>query len=64
MEAAISLVKKCGRCVKEVAPEDSEEELGVTFHKECLKQGRRELQRANDIAARFGFAPLTPQWDP
>jgi hypothetical protein len=46
--------KKCARCqqVIQSAPAFAD---NLWFHRTCLEEGTRALQRAEELAARFGF---------
>ena len=48
--------KKCARCRREIFSDPVYAD-GEWYHRVCEKQGKQELQRANEIAARFGFPP-------
>jgi hypothetical protein len=51
--------KKCARCRREIHSDPAFED-DLWYHRMCLEQGKKELQRANEIAARFGFPPRYP----
>jgi hypothetical protein len=46
--------KKCARCrhVIESGPAFADD---LWYHRTCLEEGKRALQRAQKLAARFGF---------
>ena len=48
--------KKCARCRK-VIHSDPAFEDDLWYHRTCLEEGKRDLQRAHELAARFGFLP-------
>lgn len=54
--------KKCARCRNSIESDPAFEDA-LWYHRVCLEQGKRELQRANEIAARFGFPPPTPVYE-
>ena len=49
--------KKCARCGKPIGTVNITYRDDLWFHIDCVKQGEIELQRANEIAARYGFPP-------
>jgi hypothetical protein len=49
--------QKCARC-KQVIQSDPVFDEPLWFHRLCLEEGKRALQRAQELAARFGFAPV------
>ena len=51
--------KKCARCRREIYNDPAFEDA-LWYHRVCLEQGKKELQRANEIAARFGFPAHYP----
>ena len=48
--------EKCARC-RRVIHSDPAFEDGLWYHRTCLEEGKRDLQRAQELAARFGFSP-------
>jgi hypothetical protein len=49
--------QKCARCRQAIQSEPAfDDELW--YHRVCLEEGKRALQRAEELAARFGFGPL------
>ena len=48
--------QKCARC-RQAIQSDPVFEDNLWYHHACLEEGRRALQRANELAARFGFVP-------
>jgi hypothetical protein len=46
--------KKCARC-RQALQSDSVFEDQLWYHRACLEEGKRALQRAQELAARFGF---------
>ena len=48
--------KKCARC-QHVIQSDSAFDEHLWFHRACLEEGQRALQRAHALAARFGGVP-------
>jgi hypothetical protein len=49
--------QKCARCRQAIQSEPAfDDELW--YHRACLEEGKRALQRAEELAARFGFGPL------
>lgn len=49
--------KKCARCRRDICTDPALEDA-LWYHRVCLEQGKKELHRANEIAARFGFSPV------
>ena len=47
---------KCARC-RQTIQSDPVFEDNLWYHRACLEEGRRALQRAHDLAARCGFVP-------
>jgi hypothetical protein len=48
--------KKCARC-RQAIQSDPAFEDDLWYHRPCLEEGKRALQRAQELAARFGFGP-------
>jgi hypothetical protein len=48
--------KKCARC-RQAIQSDPAFEDNLWYHCACLEEGKRALQRAQELAARFGFVP-------
>ena len=48
--------KKCNRC-RQAIQSDPAFEDDLWYHRTCLEEGTRALQRAQELAARFGFVP-------
>lgn len=48
--------KKCARC-RQAIQSDPAFEDNLWYHPACLEEGKRALRRAQELAARFGFAP-------
>ena len=48
--------QKCARC-RQAIQNDPVSEDNLWYHRACLEEGRSALQRANELAARFGFVP-------
>jgi len=46
--------KKCARC-RQAIQSDPAFEDNLWYHRACLEEGQRALQRANALAARFGL---------
>jgi hypothetical protein len=49
--------KKCARC-RQALQSDAVCEDDLWYHRTCLEEGKRALQRAEELAARFGFVPV------
>jgi hypothetical protein len=49
--------QKCARC-RQVIESDPVFDEPLWFHRPCHEEGKRALQRAQELAARFGFAPV------
>ena len=56
--------KKCVRCRKCLGTRNITYRADAYYHIVCWDEGERELKRANDIAARFGFPPSNWQGNP
>jgi len=52
---------KCGRCHKEVEPHGAHFDGKLWYHFLCWEEGERELRRAEEVAARYGFPPSVVQ---
>jgi hypothetical protein len=48
--------KKCARC-RQAIQSDPTFDDHLWYHRPCLDEGTRALQRAHELAARFGFGP-------
>jgi len=48
--------EKCARC-RQAIHSDPAFEDELWYHRSCLEEGKRALQRAHELAARFGFLP-------
>jgi hypothetical protein len=48
--------KKCARCRRAIES-DAAFEDDLWYHRTCLEEGKRDLQRAHELATRFGFSP-------
>jgi hypothetical protein len=48
--------KKCARC-RHAIQSDPAFDAHLWFHRACLEEGQRALQRAHALAARFGGVP-------
>ena len=48
---------KCARC-RQVIQSDPAFDDDLWYHRTCLEEGKRALQRAEELAARFGFVPV------
>jgi hypothetical protein len=48
--------KKCARC-RQALQSDLAFEDDLWYHRACLEEGKRALQRAHELAARFGLGP-------
>jgi hypothetical protein len=46
--------KKCARC-RQTIQNDPAFADDLWYHRTCLEEGKRALQRAQELAARFGF---------
>jgi hypothetical protein len=46
--------KKCARC-RQVIQSDPAFDDDLWYHRTCLEEGSRALQRAQELAARFGL---------
>jgi hypothetical protein len=49
--------KKCARC-RRALQSDAVFEDDLWYHRACLEEGKRALQRAEALAARFGGVPV------
>ena len=49
--------KKCARC-RQALQSDAVFEDDLWYHRACLEEGKRALQRAEALAARFGGVPV------
>jgi len=49
--------QKCARC-RHALQSDPVFEDDLWYHRTCLEEGKRALQRAEELAARFGFVPV------
>jgi hypothetical protein len=49
--------KKCARC-RQALQSDPAFEDDLWYHRACLEEGKRALQRAHELAARFGLVPV------
>jgi hypothetical protein len=49
--------KKCARC-RHALQSDAVFEDDLWYHRACLEEGKRALQRAEALAARFGGVPV------
>jgi hypothetical protein len=49
--------KKCARC-RQALQSDAVCEDELWYHRTCLEEGKRALQRAEELAARFGCMPV------
>ena len=47
---------KCARCRQPIESDPACDEV-LWYHRVCLDEGRRALQRAQELAARFGGVP-------
>ena len=47
---------KCARC-RQAIQSDPAFDDHLWYHRSCLEEGKRALQRAHELAARFGVAP-------
>ena len=48
--------QKCARC-RQAIESDPVCDDHLWYHRACLEEGTRALQRAHELAARFGFVP-------
>ena len=48
--------KTCARC-RQALQSDLAFEDDLWYHRACLEEGKRALQRAHELAARFGLGP-------
>jgi hypothetical protein len=48
--------KKCARC-RQALQSDPAFEDDLWYHRACLEEGKRALQHAHELAARFGLGP-------
>jgi len=46
--------EKCARCRQVIQSEPAFAD-DLWYHRTCLEEGKRALQRAEELAARFGF---------
>jgi hypothetical protein len=49
-------VNKCARCRQPIQSDPAFDDV-LWYHRVCLDEGRRALQRAQDLAALFGGVP-------
>jgi hypothetical protein len=49
--------KKCARC-RQALQSDAVCEDELWYHRTCLEEGKRALQRAEELAARFSCVPV------
>ena len=47
---------KCARCRQAIQSDPAWDEY-LWYHRPCLEEGTRALQRAHKLAAHFGFVP-------
>jgi hypothetical protein len=47
---------KCARCRQPIQSDPAFDDV-LWYHRACLEEGKRALQRAEELAARFGFLP-------
>jgi len=47
---------KCARCRQPIQSDPAFDD-DLWYHRVCLEEGRRPLQRAQELAARFGCVP-------
>lgn len=50
-------VQKCARCRQPIQSDPAFAD-NLWFHRTCLEEGERALQRAEELAARFGGVPV------
>jgi len=48
--------KKCARCRQPIQSDPAFDDQ-LWFHRACLNEGTRALQRAQELAAGFGYVP-------
>jgi len=48
--------QKCARCRQAIQSDPAFDEH-LWYHRPCLEEGTRALQRAQELAARFGVVP-------
>jgi len=48
--------KTCTRCRRAIHNDPAFED-DLWYHRPCLEEGKRDLQRAHELAVRFGFSP-------
>jgi len=48
--------KKCNRC-RQAIQSDPAFDDHLWYHRTCLEEGKRDLQRAQKLAVHFGFVP-------
>ena len=49
--------KKCARCRQPIQSDPAFDD-DLWYHRACLEEGKRALQRAHELAARFGLVPV------
>ena len=49
--------QKCARC-RQALQSDAVYEDDLWYHRTCLDEGKRALQRAEELATRFGCMPV------
>jgi hypothetical protein len=47
---------KCARCRQPIQSDPAFDDV-LWYHRACLEEGKRALQRAEELAARFGCMP-------
>jgi hypothetical protein len=47
---------KCARCRQPIQSDPAFDD-DLWYHRACLEEGKRALQRAHELAARFGLGP-------
>ena len=47
---------KCARCRQPIQSDPACDDV-LWYHRACLEEGKRALQRAEELAARFGLMP-------
>jgi len=53
---AVIQAQKCARC-RQTIQSDPAFDDDLWYHRTCLEEGKQDLQRAHELAARFGFSP-------
>jgi recombinational DNA repair protein (RecF pathway) len=48
---------KCARCRQPIQSDPAFDD-DLWYHRACLEEGKRALQRAHELAARFGLVPV------